>query len=44
MKKINENNNKYKNTVILLIYIKLYLKIIKFKKEFKKYKTLFKNN
>ena len=38
MKKINENNNNYKNIVILLIYIKLYLKIIKSKKEFKKKK------
>jgi len=42
MKKINENNNKYKNIVILLIYINLYLKIIKSKKEFKKKNDTFK--
>lgn len=46
MKKINENNNnKYKNFVILLIYIKLYLKIIKSKKNLKKKKNdTFKND
>ena len=52
MKKIIENNNKCKNIVILLVYttiisylsIKIYLKIIKLKKEFKKKKKdTFKN-